>query len=313
METRCFKCLKPLMNDTNSIHGVHRQCFKKWFGLSTFGDFTELNRESAGTGPSSNFKRRRVSQRTDDSFFHGKFRKYSASLSKFKYILKVRDEAAPELPPVEYVCNQIARSLEIPVPDHYFLRFHNEPAFVTRNFMSQQRGNADLKHILHYINFEKQVLDCETLVQVIADTTKRFTDVETFVKVCIFDALVGNHDRHARNLGFVVTARNTKLAPISDNTSYLGNEKGEFLKASFNPSGNIFTKHSITPKIRDYVQEFYRLELNHEVRRFVKNIYIKDIKHKIQTSFCSKLMKEAFEKLVDRRYQELKDELRKRS
>ena len=300
--------------DSQNVHGVHLKCFKKWFGLSAFEDFSELNRESAETSISIlNAKDRLISHRANDSFFHGKFRKYSANLYKFKYILKVKDEAAPELPPVEYVCNQIASSLHIPVPDHYFLNFHNEPTFVTRNFMSQQRVNADLKHILHYIDFEKQTLDCETLVQIIGDKTKNFNDVETFVQVCIFDALVGNHDRHARNLGFIVTARNTRLSPIYDNTSYLGSEKGEFLKASFDPSGNIFTKHTQTPKMRDYVQEFYRLELYDEVRKFFKMINLKDIKHQIQTSFCSELMKQALENLVDRRYQELKDELRKKS
>ena len=231
MTNRCLKCLKPV-KDAHSIHGLHKKCFVAWFDLPRPIDFSEINRESTATSSEGKGK----TQRTNDSFFTGKFRKYSANLGRNKFILKVKDESAPELPPLEYLCNQIGATLGLPVADHHYIHFHGEPTFVTKNFMSNRRGNADLKHIWHYIDFNKRALDCETIIDVIGERTKRFSDVETFVYVSLFDSLVGNHDRHARNLGFIVTSKSTGLSPIYDNTSYLGNEKGEFLRVFVRPS-----------------------------------------------------------------------------
>ena len=65
--------------------------------------------------------------------------------------------------------------------------------------------------------------------------------------------------------------------------------------------------------MRDYVQEFFRLDLQQQVKVFSKRIHLRAIKAQIRESFCSELMKRAFENLVERRHQELRDELGKRS
>ena len=89
--------------------------------------------------------------RITSSFFHGKFRKYSAQLGGKNYLLKVKQEELPELPAMEYLCNQIAKNLGLWVPEHYFIRFQNElDTFACENFMENFPG-CDLIHIYRYL------------------------------------------------------------------------------------------------------------------------------------------------------------------
>jgi hypothetical protein len=82
---KCYKCQKPIKNA--SWYGLHINCFKKWFKVNSLEKFQNI-----------------ISQRQNNdkiinlSFFHGKFRKYSATLGKNKYILKIEEKKFPELP-----------------------------------------------------------------------------------------------------------------------------------------------------------------------------------------------------------------------
>jgi len=69
-----------------------------------------------------------------------------------------------------------------------------------------------------------------------------YIDVSIFIKTLLFDALIGNNDRHGRNLGFIVTSKGSTLSPIYDNVSYLSLESGGMLQAQHNPTGRINTK-----------------------------------------------------------------------
>ena len=227
------------------------------------------------------------------------------------YILKVREPEAPELPDVEYLCNQIAETLGIPVAKFYFIEFSGERAFVTRNFV-EKKSNANLSHIYHYQQ-DKLQRDCETLLNIIAEETKRFADIETFISVCLFDSLIGNHDRHGRNLGLLVMPKGTVLSPIYDNPSALGLENGEWLNADFSPKGRIPTKESHEPTSRDYVVEFQRLGYAEQVQAFVKGMNLARINMLVDRSFCSDLMKTAVKKLIQKRAGEMQDEFAKRS
>ncbi len=86
----------------------------------------------------------------NSSFFHGKFRKYSASLGDVNYILKVKQKEYPELSSTEFVSNQILQALGINVPCYYLVRLpENELCFVTKNFMSDFKSSS-LVHIYHF-------------------------------------------------------------------------------------------------------------------------------------------------------------------
>ena len=61
----------------------------------------------------------------------------------------MRQPEAPELPEVEYLCNQIGNELGIPVAKFYLVNFEGDLVFVTENFV-HRNIQEDLKHIYHF-------------------------------------------------------------------------------------------------------------------------------------------------------------------
>lgn len=301
--TICLRCLKPLEAESAySEYQVHASCYQRWFHIETLVPFEGIQRHT----PSADFVSGGGGSWAS-SFFQGRFKKYSASLGNESYIIKVREEFAPELPDNEFLCNQIAESLGIPIPPYYRVVFGGSRAFVSKNFI--QVGKAlSLVHIYHY--FERSVeYNCESILNLISEKTGRIEDCETFLRTCLFDALVGNHDRHARNLGFIVSARGMKLAPIYDNTSALGLESGEMLKADWNPRGKVGAKHTGEPTMRDYCVDLKRMGYTDLIRNFRNDIDLDEIETFIDLSFCTQLQKDAMKRLIHKRHKELCDEL----
>jgi hypothetical protein len=98
---QCLKCLDPLKNEIR--YGMHADCFAKWFGVKKNAEFIGLQNISTSSSSGRDFTPQ------NNSFFQGKFKKYSAELEKRSYILKMRQTQVPELPDVEYLCNKIAQ------------------------------------------------------------------------------------------------------------------------------------------------------------------------------------------------------------
>lgn len=117
--------------------------------------------------------------------------------------------------------------------------------------------------------------------------------------------MIGNHDRHGRNLAFVVKPNAIFLSPIYDNVSYLSLEEGAMLKADFIPTGKICTRETFEPSMKDYVIEFYKLGYKNEIYDFASKINLNKIENLVENSFCSDMMKEAIKRLIHKRYQEL--------
>jgi hypothetical protein len=301
----CLKCRKTI--DGRSKYGLHEQCFVNWFKVDLKIEFESLVQRSVnGAISSQDLERKRSPNNT--SFYHGKFKKYSANLGLNNYIIKMREEKdAPELPEVEFLCNQIAHRLSLPVPEFYYIDFYTEKVFVTKVFIKKGAGISNLEHIYKFRSDEKH--NCETLAQVIKETTKLPYDVEIFFNSILFDALIGNHDRHGRNLAFIVTSSKTNLSPIYDNVSYLSLVSGPILKADFNPTGRISTADTNEPSMRDYVKELKRLGQRDLINIFYSKIKLTNIDQLIENSFCSDLMKEALTKLIHKRFKELEDAL----
>jgi len=267
-------------------------------------DFVSLTQRSS---ESTDSKKNNMSQE-NTSFFHGKFKKYSADLASESYIIKMREEKeAPELPEVEYVSNQIAHMLGLPIPEFYYIDFYGQKVFVTKVFIKKNSGSVNLEHIYKFRSDDKH--SCEALAEVIGKTTSRPYDVEVFYNAVLFDALVGNHDRHGRNLAFLVTPSKTILSPIYDNVSYLSLVVGEMLRADFKPTGRIATSGTKEPTMIDYVKELKRLDQLELVQTFFNKVKMPKIEELINESFCSELMKVALKMLINKRYQELKNGL----
>ena len=89
----CLKCLLQIEDPISAHYGLHPECFISTFNTSNLANFISLQRRS---GASSDKPANHAPQNT--SFFHGKFKKYSAELDGTSYILKMRQDDALELP-----------------------------------------------------------------------------------------------------------------------------------------------------------------------------------------------------------------------
>jgi len=299
----CYKCRQKIEDKKQMRHGLHKKCFMEWFALDHDMDFRNLTIKSA---ISSDPKEENHSAGVASSFFQGKFKKYSAVLNERRYILKVEDDRFPELPATEFLCNNIAAFFGIDVPKFYFIKLENSSeTFVSENFM-HDFGAADLVHIYHFLE-KGEDFNFEIIINILKNHTGRLEDIVRFVELCLFDALIGNHDRHGRNLAIVRKAKGCFLSPFYDNPAYLGMESEELLDAIHEPKGKIAVKDTSEPSIRDYYEEAERLGYLDIALAFIKRIDLKEIKKIIDNAFISLKRKKAFFSLVERRYAEVKN------
>jgi hypothetical protein len=124
--------------------------------------------------------------------------------------------------------------------------------------------------------------------------------------ICLFDTLIGNNDRHGRNLGIIVTSSLKKLAPMYDNPSCLGIEDDFFLVSDINPSGSIWTKESKHPKPTDYIKELQRLGYGDLVSAFIAKVISQssNIITAVQNANLSQKRKNALINLLNKRIEE---------
>lgn len=296
----CIGCSKELLeNEGSSAHGFHRECFCHEFQLASFEDFQELIPQQV-----TSLEPTHPADVICSSFFHGKFKKYSAILGGTHYILKIQEQEAPELPAVEFVSNKLAKEFGLRIPPFHFLNLYGEtPAFLSKNFIANPAIPATLVHIYHFLNVDER-FSCENILNILRNQGCGFSEIEFFVHMCLFDAVIGNHDRHGRNLGIIETPRQKTLAPAYDNPSFLGIHSGNLLKAQFEPRGRIATESTAEPTVVDYCVEFERLDLGLSIKVFHKKVMTVDFKTIINTGPCSELMKAAFCRLVEKRVKE---------
>jgi hypothetical protein len=295
MSLLCCRCHKEILSG-DGWYGLHNQCFRKSFNEEPleFLDVAIRNLSQAPTErPSFN-----------SSFFHGKFRKYSARLGGTSYILKVEQPEYPELPATEFICNLIYESLGVEVPPYHLIRFPEDSlCFATRNFMSDIE-TATLDHLYHFMH-PKERYDCETLVNIIGEKTGRRIEQEKFAYLTLVDSLLGNNDRHGRNLGLIKTLKGVSLAPFYDNPSALAVENYSFLSADLQPRGAIFTKYSDEPTMKDYIAEWNRLGYQNMVNRFRKSVASGAFKQYLELQFLSEKRRNALKRLIEKRSEEI--------
>ncbi len=292
----CLKCLLPISSG-NSHYGLHLTCFTTWFDVSGRPEFLSLTRRHSSG----------ISEPQNTSFFHGRFKKYSAELAGVSYILKMRETEAPELPEVEYLCNQIGKFLGVPVAEFFIVSFEGDRVFVTKNFIKPGLP-TDLQHIHHFRADTEHT--CKDLIRIIIEKTRQPYDVGVFIKALLFDALIGNHDRHGRNIAFITNSGGLSLSPVYDSVSYLGLEAGDMLKCDFNPTGKISTNETLEPSMSHYVRELKQLGYQDHCKSFYNKIKLARLNKLIEESFCSSLMKEAMIRLILKRYTELENEIK---
>ncbi len=305
----CLKCNNTIAE--LPVHGFHNRCFAIEFKVtpSRNTNFSKIYEQTANSA-APRTQNDPAFRRFNSSFFHGKYRKYSASLEDRNYILKLGQQDCVELPIIEFICNQLARKLGLEIPDFHLIRFENAHfAFVSRNFMDGL-GTATSDHIYKFLD-EGFNLDCETLIEAIKKNTGRLSEVERFTELCLFDSWIGNHDRHGRNLTLITKAGSMRtLSPFYDNPSYIGIAEESMLGADHQPRGAIFTFQSEEPTMKDYVIEFNRLGLTSVVERFRQKLTDNstDLIGIVQNSpLLSEARKKAFITLLEKRLTELEN------
>jgi hypothetical protein len=292
----CCRCKKAVSNEENN-YGLHKICFIEWFGLSSLTQFSDIIPRSQSLAPLENHGK-------NTSFFHGAFRKYSSRLGENNYILKVVQKDHPELPATEFLCNQIFEHLGIEIPSYYLIRYPDDNfCFVTQNFMSKI-SNSSLVHIYHYLK-NREEHNCENLVAIIGEKTGRRTEQERFAYLTLADSLIGNHDRHGRNLGFIQTPKGMQLAPFYDNPSYVGLDDDLMLGADLQPRGAIFTKETDEPTMKDYFNEWNRLGYENVVQIFRKRLSLEKLRNILEESFIGEKRQKALFRLISKRSEEL--------
>jgi len=125
--------------------------------------------------------------------------------------------------------------------------------------------------------------NCEKLVTIIGEKTGRRTEQERFVFLTLADSLIGNHDRHGRNLGFIQSPKGMHLAPFYDNPSFVGLDNDLMLGADLQPRGAIFTRQTDEPRMKDYILEWNRLGYENVVQSFRKAFSQEKLKQLIDT------------------------------
>ncbi len=294
---KCFKCSKPIESAV-PVHGLHQSCFVRWFKLNTDSSVNFSDVALRSEKVDSSLHRNPI----NTSFFHGTFKKYSATLDKRLYILKVQDKDYPELPYVEYLSNQIAQELGLTVPDFYLIRFLNEiDAFVVHNFMDAYNA-GNLVHIYHFV--EEKPFSCKTIIKIIEEKIGRIEAIKQFIWLCLFDALIGNHDRHGRNIAFIETRKGFEMAPFYDNPSYIGIEEQSLLLAQHNPKGKIATSSTNDPTMRDYLAEFHQMGYGDWIKEFQERVEKSQLDKLVANSFLSEKRKIALFSLIERRIKE---------
>ena len=312
-----MKCLKCRLDTVETgIYGLHFACYRDWFQLKStdLPEFRDIDPRKSHSSSSAGD----LLKREEGAFYHGKYRKYSARIGNTKYILKVQEDGFPDLPETEYVCNQIASLLKLEVPPYYLIRWKDKDedrnsvekpnlTFVTRNFMQDYTGT--LNHLYKFLPKGPENYNCKNIVKAVFKQTGRLADVEAFVKICLFDALIGNNDRHGRNLGIIDIGKKKFLSPMYDNPSWFAVEKEDFLGADINPSGAVWTSSSKRPKMRDYIQEFERLDLKKSCVKFVERALreVDKIRSVVQVSGISEKRKSAFLVFLNKKLKELTD------
>lgn len=308
----CLKCRKTVQQD---IYGLHTACYRDWFNLSDISKFSNLDPKKQDSAKNLPHIRK-----TPNTFYHGQYLKYSAQLADVKYILKIQQGKYPDMPGMEYTCNQIASLLQLKVPEYYLIKFQgtsdNERiknskdgliTFVTKNFMQDMTGT--LNHIYKFLP-KGEHHNCKQLIQIIRKQTQELNEVQKFIEICLFDTFIGNNDRHGRNLGIIDAGKNKKLAPMYDNPSYLGIAENEILDAQFNISGCIQTSISKKPKVKDYLKEFKELGFETVCTDFTQRLIeiFPAIIEEVENSEMSKRRKKAFIKYLNSRIKDFQND-----
>jgi len=200
------------------------------------------------------------------SSLHGAVEKFSMNHDGIEYMIKPSPEHYfQNHAEIENVCSKIARILGFDVPNSGVAKINGEKSFVQENFISKSKEPCTLVHIYRYLH-DAKAYDVQSIIKATEKATKDKNSAKHILRMIIFDCLIGNTDRHGRNIALILTKKGAKLSPMYDNMCFI--LPGRFgLKNTF--AGKIGTKNKENPTTKDYMKELSRLGLGSDRASFV--------------------------------------------
>lgn len=109
---------------------------------------------------------------------------------------------------VEFVSNKIADILDISVPLYGFLNIGKQKVFATQLFTAKiNKEHKDIEvvgEMRPLRTFVGSNMDLENILNVVKkQSSAKEEDVAKIIQLVVFDALIGNTDRHSENIAFI--------------------------------------------------------------------------------------------------------------
>ncbi len=220
----------------------------------------------------------------------------------------------------EIAAHRIGNLVGVSTPETFCARFETTYAALIRFFLKTQGDEIveDLRHggdliLANHPGFDRRKGETHNVFfvqEVLAGALKGQDLYEEFLQILVFDALIGNTDRHQDNWGLVegVNQERTfvRLAPAFDNSDSLGRELVEEKLDGFLHESGVQLKQYIKkglPHLRwsadgknlEWINHFELLKRLAEKRPLIVN-YVK-----VQTSFTEEAINSILDPLAEMR------------
>ncbi|MDX1919076.1 MAG: HipA domain-containing protein [Candidatus Caenarcaniphilales bacterium] len=149
---------------------------------------------------------------------------------------------------IEYIANKLAEGMGLDVPECY-IAINNSPEIAFRVgvlskwYLSSQEQEISGRDFLSknipnyregYIGESENNNRLYTLSNIIEATSHIPESQNHWIKLLLFDALIGNTDRHDENWGIIISDGKSRFTPIYDNGIALGWREKDDKLAKFN-------------------------------------------------------------------------------
>lgn len=144
-------------------------------------------------------------------------------LFKFKKDVGTTDHVS------ECIAYEIAQLLEIPCAKFELGMYHGREGSMSYNII--KNSNQILVEGIYFITLiypeynPEQFIDIATKhrysIEMVKKATEKFVSIEGFLKMLVFDYLIGNSDRHQNNWAILIEDGKLRWSPLYDNSSSL--------------------------------------------------------------------------------------------
>ena len=312
MENKCLYCYNPLNDEVD----FHEKCSLKFFGTAippripySIGEMTVLAKEVVERSVSVPGVQAKLSMSmVKEAQEKGDARLTVVGALGGQYILKPPSEQYPEMPENEHVTMRIAEAFGIRVVPSSLIRLASgELSYITKRI-----DRTDLGEKIHMLDmfqiteaYDKYKSSMEKVGKAIHNYSENTTlDKIFYLELSMFCFLTGNSDMHLKNFSMIESRSGWLLAPAYDllNVAILNPEDTEELA---------LTLEAKKKKLKR--EHFERLGKGMELtEKQIQGVVYRMIKHKpiarewINNSFLSQEMKEAYIKIIEARYSQLK-------